>query len=112
MSRARAQRRAEREQLAARAREARSRRDARRAGRRARLRSLRARLPRRTRWQSQQGLLDRRRRAQNATIVGLYLVVQAIIWLVTADPWARATGALLGLLAIPVLVTLVLDRRS
>jgi hypothetical protein len=112
VSRERARRRAEREQVATIQREARERRAARDARRRARAASWRARLPRRTRWRGQQGLLARRRRAQNAIILGLYLVVQAIVWLVTTDPWVRAASALLGLLAMPVLVTLTLDRRS
>ena len=112
MSRERAQRRAERELVAARAREEHERRLAREAQRRATRAAWRARMPRRTRWRGQQGLLARRRRAQNAVILGLYLAVQAIVWLITADPWERAASALLGVLALPVLVTLTLDRRS
>ena len=112
MSRQRAQRRAEREQRAARDRVQRDKRSARDARRQATLDGWRARLPRRTRWRGQQGLLARRRRAQNAVILGIYLVVQAIVWLITSDPWVRTASALFGVLAMPVLVTLTLDRRS
>jgi hypothetical protein len=45
-------------------------------------------------------------------ILGLYLLVQLVVWLLTDDPWVRAASALLGVLALPVLVTLTLDRRS
>jgi Flp pilus assembly protein TadB len=72
----------------------------------------RARLPRRTRRRGQQGLLARRRRRQNFVIFGLYLTVQAIVWLVTSDPWVRLASALLGVLTMPVFVTLTLDRRT
>ncbi|MGH8894966.1 MAG: hypothetical protein ACRDWY_16940, partial [Actinomycetes bacterium] len=82
------------------------------AQRRAARAAWRARLPRRTRWRGQQGILARRRRTENAVIVGLYLAVQAIVWLLTSDPWVRAASALLGVLALPVLVTLALDRRT
>jgi len=112
VSRERATRRADREQVATLAREARDRRAARDARRRATRSAWRAHLPRRTRWRGQQGLLARRRRAQNAVILGLYLTVQAIVWLLSADPWVRVASALLGVLAMPVLVTLTLDRRT
>jgi Flp pilus assembly protein TadB len=112
MSRERARRREQREQAASAARRARERRAQRDARRRAGRAALRARLPRRTRWRGQQGLLARRRRAQNAVILGLFLVVQAVVWLVTSDPWVRVASAVLGVLAVPVLVTLTLDRRS
>ena len=75
--------------------------------------ALRGRLPRRVRYRGQQGLLARRRRAQNAVILLLFLAVQAIVWLVCADPWARAAGRCWsGCSPLPVLVTLTLDRRS
>ncbi len=112
MSRERARRREEREHQAARERATRERREARVARRRHTAASLRGRLPKRVRYRGQQGLLARRRRAQNAVIVLLYLAVQAIVWLVWDDPWARAAAALVGLFALPVLVTLTLDRRS
>ena len=112
MSKERARRRAEREQAAAAGRVARERREQRAARRRTAAAALRSRLPRRTRWRGQQGLLARRRRIQNGVILGLYLTVQAIVWLATDDPWIRVTAALLGILAMPVLVTLALDRRT
>ena len=112
MSKERAQRRAEREQAAAATRAARERREQRAARRRAGRTALRSRLPRRTRWRRQQGLLARRRRFENGVILGLYLTVQAIVWLATDDPWIRGAAALLGILAMPVLVTLALDRRT
>jgi Flp pilus assembly protein TadB len=112
MSRERARRREERERQAARVRAVRERREARAARRRSTRQAVRSRMPRRVRYHGQQGLLARRRRAQNAVILLLYLAVQAIVWLVWSDPWARAAAALVGLFAVPVLVTLTLDRRS
>jgi Flp pilus assembly protein TadB len=112
VSRERARRREEREREAAARREARERREQRLARRRTARRAWRARLPHRTRWRRQQGLLARRRRAQNAAILGLFLAVQAVVWLVTSDPSVRLAAALFGVLSLPVLVTLTLDRRS
>ena len=112
MSRERARRREERAQQIARERAARERREQRAARRRRTGAALRGRLPRRVRYRGQQGLLARRRRAQNAVILLLFLAVQAIVWLLWADPWARAFSAVVGLFALPVLVTLTLDRRS
>jgi hypothetical protein len=112
VSRQRALRRAERERAAARAADVRRRRADRAGRRRAARAAIAARLPRRTRWHGQQGILARRRRMQNAVILGLFLLSQALAWLFTDDPWLRLTAALLAVLALPVLVTLVLDRRS
>ena len=112
MSRERARRREERLQVAARERAVRERRAARTARRRASASALRSRLPRRTRWRRQQGLLARRRRAENGLIVLLYLAAETVAWLLFPDPWVRAAAVLVGLLALPVLVTLALDRRS
>ena len=112
MSRERARRREEREQQLARDRAARERRAARLARRRGNAQALRGRLPKRVRYRRQQGLLARRRRTQNAVILLLFLTVQAIVWLVFADPWASAAAAIVSLFAVPVLVTLTLDRRS
>lgn len=112
MSRARAQQREEREARAADERARRDRHAARQRRRQDRAAALRARLPRRTRWRGQQGLLARKRRMQNAVIFGLFLTVQVIVWLLTDDPWVRVASALLGVLSMPVLVTIALDRRG
>ena len=112
MSRERAQRRADRQQVVAVAERRREQQVARARRRRATKATWRARLPQRIRRRGQQGILARRRRAQNAIILGLYLTVQAIVWLVSADPWVRAASALVGVLSLPVLVTLALDRRT
>ena len=112
MSKDRARRREERERVAAAARAERERREAEAARRRESSAALRSRLPRRTRWRRQQGVLARRRRTQNAVIAILWLAAEGVVWLLTPDPWLRAAALLLGLLALPVLVTLTLDRRS
>ena len=114
MSKARAARRAEREEAQAQQQAAQQRRrdrQLRRAAVRQALVSEGDGLRRRFRWRGQRGILARRRRRQNAVIVGLYLVSQILLWLITDDPWWRVTGALITLLSVPVLVTLVLDRR-
>lgn len=113
MSKQRAQRRAEREALLAQQQAVRQRRDVRRVRRTA----IKAVVvpPRPTRLpfgrRGQQGILARRRRRQNFVIGGLFVVSQVFVWLFTDDPWWRATGALIGVLSLPVLVTLALDRR-
>ena len=112
MSRERARRREERERAAARDRAVRERKASRAARRRQSAAALRGHVPRPTRYRGQQGLLARRRRAQNSLIVLLYLAVESIVWLIWPDPWVRAAAAVLGLAALPVLVTLTLDRRS
>ncbi|MDP9395898.1 MAG: hypothetical protein M3Q27_17250, partial [Actinomycetota bacterium] len=67
---------------------------------------------RRTRWQGQQGRLARRRRLQDGGVAVLFLVVQTVVWLLTDDWQLRLFAAVVGLLAVPVLVTVVFDRRS
>jgi Flp pilus assembly protein TadB len=112
VSRERAQRRAERAQRTEREDAARAKREQRLARRRATRQALRDRVPQRTRWHGQQGILARRRRRQNGLILLVLIVSQSVVWLLTGDPWLRVTAALLALLATPVLVTLVLDRRA
>ena len=47
-----------------------------------------------------------------ACVLLALIVSQCVVWLFTDDPWLRVTAAVLALLATPVLVTLVLDRRA
>ena len=112
MSRERALRRAERAQRAEREAAARAKRDQRLARQRATRQAVRDRVPQRIRWHGQQGILSRRRRRQNSLILLALIVSQCVVWLFTDDPWLRVTAAVLALLATPVLVTLVLDRRA
>ena len=113
MSKERARRRAERDEVRAQELALRRRRDARRVRRSA----VRAAVvpPRPTGlrfgFRGQQGILARRRRMQNFVIGGLFVVSQMFVWLFTDDPWWRVTGALIGVFSLPVLVTLALDRR-
>ena len=61
----------------------------------------------------QQGLLARRRRApERPDRAALSWPSQSIVWLIWPDPWVRAAAASSVLAALPVLVTLTLDRRS
>ncbi|GLW97346.1 hypothetical protein [Microtetraspora sp. NBRC 16547] len=112
MSKERARRRAEREAE----RERRAAEHALREARVARRRKLRGRLtavlPRRVRVARPGGLLARRRREQNAVLAVLWLLTQVLAWLLL-DGWAARLGVLiLSILLIPVLVTVVFDRRS
>ncbi|GAA0391985.1 hypothetical protein GCM10009530_49090 [Microbispora corallina] len=112
MSRERARRRAERE--AERAREAAVR--AEREARAARRRELRGRvtavLPRPVRVARQGGYRARRRRTQNGVLAVLWFLVQVLAWILL-DSWMARLGVLLvSLLLVPVLVTIVFDRRS
>jgi Flp pilus assembly protein TadB len=99
---------------AARAREATARAAAARArdARRQRRRSLQRRVPALPRRGRPEGLLARRRRAQNTVIALLVVVVQVVGWLTFHSAMASFGLLLLTVLAVPVLVTLVLDRRS
>ena len=112
MSRERARRRAVREAERERSAQQRMRRDARAARRRGRADAVRSAVPRRTRWRRPRGLLARRRRLQNGTIAGMFLVAMFVLFALTDSWWARAGGAVIAILALPVLVTLALDRRS
>ncbi|MCC5575579.1 MULTISPECIES: hypothetical protein [Microtetraspora] len=112
MSRERARRRAEREAE----RERRAAEHALREARAARRRELRGRvtavLPRRVRVARQGGIRARRRRDQNAVIAVLWFITQVLAWLLL-DGWAARLAVLvLSILLIPVLVTVVFDRRS
>ncbi|GLW22359.1 MULTISPECIES: hypothetical protein [Microbispora] len=115
-ARRRAEREAERERLAA----ARAEREARAARRR----ELRDRLvgPIRTavlprparpvRVARQRGYLARRRRTENGVAVTLWFLVQALAWILF-ESWMARLGVFLGsILLLPVLVTIVFDRRS
>jgi hypothetical protein len=114
MSKDRARRRDEREQAAAVRRVAAQRRRARVERRQDRRRALAPVAPRlgyRKRLRRQEGILARRRRAQNGVILCLILASQMVVWLLTDDWRLRVTAALLAVIATPVFVTVVLDRR-
>jgi Flp pilus assembly protein TadB len=112
VSRERARRREQRAHDEALRRTAHEREQARVARRRATRAAVTERVPRRIRWRGQQGLLARRRRTQNGVIACLVLASQLIVWLLTADPYARAIAAVLAIVITPVLITLTFDRRS
>ncbi|RCG33020.1 hypothetical protein DQ384_00780 [Sphaerisporangium album] len=112
MSKERARRRAEREAEQARQAAARAEREARLARRRERWNRLTGVVPRPIRVARQGGLIARRHRAQNAVVAVLFVLVQALAWILL-DGWAARVGVLvLSLLLVPVLVTVVFDRRS
>ena len=112
MSRERARRRAEREREAARRRAERERAEHRAARRRAAVAGVRERLPRRTRWRRQQGLLARRRRIQNGLVLSVVAVSQLVVWLLVSDPWVRVGSLVLAAATVPLIITVVFDRRS
>ncbi|MGN6333476.1 MAG: hypothetical protein ACTHOD_17820 [Motilibacteraceae bacterium] len=118
MSRERARRRAAAEAERARLAAERERAAARSARRRHAVGALAAPVVgsaaavRRSRWRGQQGVLARRRRVQNGVAAGLFVASQLLTWLLTDDPWARLASFVVALCALPVLLTLVLDRRS
>ncbi|GAA5052648.1 Flp pilus assembly protein TadB [Thermocatellispora tengchongensis] len=108
----RARRRALREAERARQAALRAEREARAARRRELRGRVTALLPRPVRVARQGGLIARRRRAQNAVVVLLFVLVQVLAWLLTSA-WAARLGVfVLSLLLVPVLVTLIFDRRS
>jgi Flp pilus assembly protein TadB len=115
VSKERAARRAAREhesaiKAAARAAEA-ERRERRTARRRAVRRATTDRLPRLTPVGRPTGTLARRRRLQTAALVGLFIVLNVVVWVARPD-WAARLGALVvSVLVFPVLRTLLLSRR-
>ncbi|GII90355.1 hypothetical protein [Sinosporangium siamense] len=104
----RAAREAERERLAA-LRAEQEERLARRRARRARLAAL---VPRPIRVARQGGVIARRQRAQNGVVAVLFVIVQVIAWLALSSWTGRFGVFILSLLLVPVLVTLVFDRRT
>ena len=112
MSRDRARRRAERELEAARRRAVRERAEYRAVRRRAAVAGVRERLPRRTRWRRQQGLLAQRRRLQNGLVVSVVGASQLVVWLLVSDPWIRVASLVLAAATVPLIITVVFDRRS
>jgi Flp pilus assembly protein TadB len=112
VSKERARRRAEREAEQARQAAVRAEREARMARRREVRDRLVAVLPRPVRVARQGGLIARRRRAQNAVVAVLFVLVQVLAWLLLSG-WAARLGVLvLSLLLVPMLITVVFDRRS
>jgi hypothetical protein len=112
MSKERAHRRAAREAEQARQAALRAEREARQARRRELRGRLLALVPRPVRVARQGGLIARRQRAQNAVVAVLFVLVQVLAWLLLTGWAARAGVLVLSLLLVPVLVTVVFDRRS
>ncbi|MEZ0071820.1 hypothetical protein [Planotetraspora sp. GP83] len=112
MSKERARRRAEREAERERLTAVRAAREARAARRRELRGRVTAVLPRPVRVARQSGYLARRRRTENAVVAALWFLVQVIAWILF-DGWMARLGVFAGsILLIPVLVTIVFDRRS
>jgi Flp pilus assembly protein TadB len=112
VSRERALRREQVEQERVRRAATHERQVARATRRRGRGKAVREALPRLHRGGRPQGLLARRRRMQNSAVLGFYLLVLLLLWLLTDSWWVRLGGAIVTLLALPVLVTVVFDRRT
>ncbi|SDG80866.1 hypothetical protein SAMN05421505_10895 [Sinosporangium album] len=112
MSKERARRRAEREAERERQAAIRAEREARLARRRARNARLAALVPRPVRVARQGGILARRQRVQNGVVAVVFVIVQVIAWLTLSSWTARVGVFVLSLLLVPVLVTLVFDRRT
>ncbi|RKS84260.1 hypothetical protein CLV35_0077 [Motilibacter peucedani] len=104
----RAQRRAELERRRAAARAGHERRAARASARRRRLGALR---PRPTRVGRPGGVLARRRRLRAGAVVLVELVALAAVVALTDDAGLRVAAVVVALVALPVLLTAVSDRR-
>ena len=108
MSRERAERRAARlaeQQAAAVRRERQASRSARRA-------TLLSRWTPKDRRGRPDSLLAQRRRRQDAAVAFVMLTVVVVSWLLLDDWKARVAAVLISALAVPVLVTLLFDRRT
>ena len=108
MSKERAERRAvrlaEQEKAAAR-RQKDAARDARRS-------ALRERWSPKDRRGRPDSVLARKRRRQDAAVAFIMLSVLVVSWLLLESWAARVAAVLIGALAVPVLVTLLFDRRT
>jgi len=115
MSKERAQRRAAREHEAAIKAAARAAEQERRERRAARAAAVRrhttGRLPRRTRTARPTGALARRRRVESSLVVALLVALNVLVWVVTPDWASRLAALVVGVLAAPVLLTLLVPRR-
>lgn len=112
MSKERARRRAEREAERERLATARAEREARAARRRRLHRRVTAVLPHPVRVARQGGYRARRRRTENGVLAAVWFLVQVLAWLLL-DGWMARLGVfVVSIFMIPVLVTVVLDRRS
>ncbi len=109
MSKDRARRRVEREQVEAAQRRNRAGKVARAGRRRAPRNPLTALTRRRRRPDS---ILAQRRRRQNLGLVAVLLLLHVLLWTQVPGWGLRATAAILTLLLWPVLVTVAFDRRS
>ncbi|WP_283133549.1 hypothetical protein [Rhizohabitans arisaemae] len=112
MSKERARRRAEREEAQAVAALARAEHQAKLERWRRRRARLAEAVPRPVRVARQGGIIARRRRAQNAGMFILFVLVQILGWLLLEGWAARAGLFMLSVLLVPVLVTVLFDRRS
>ncbi|WP_157244731.1 hypothetical protein [Nonomuraea typhae] len=108
MSKERARRRALREAERAEA----MRRNEERQARAARRRVLLSRIaPRPVRFARQGGVLARRHRIQNVIVLGVFLVVQLVVWLIWRTPAISFGVLVFSVLFVPVVVTLAFNRR-
>ncbi len=57
-------------------------------------------------------VLAPRRRRQNLALVAVLLALNVLLWAQVPDPGLRAGAAILSVIAWPVLVTVIFDRRS
>lgn len=108
MSKERARRRALREAERARVVRLHEERQARRVRRRAFLTRL---TPKPVRFARQSGVRARRHRAQNAVVLGVFLLVQVLVWLIWSSLAVSFGVLIFSLLFVPVVVTLAFNRR-
>ncbi len=113
MSRQRARLRAEREEQQALVRAKRAREADRRYARAARRRVVVDAVPRRRiRVARPRGILETRRRRRFGFTVAVAFLLQVLTWSLTDFWWARVSVALLTVLFVPVILSLLSDRRS
>jgi Flp pilus assembly protein TadB len=110
VSKERARRRAERELVAVRESERRAAQAERRRRREQRRSAARALLPGAARRGRQNGILARRARLRTGFLVALLAFVNVVVWIVRPDWEARLGVLVIGILAFPVLRTLLFPR--
>lgn len=108
----RARRRIREQERGASAAAARQRVETRARTRREALGRVRGALPHRVRVGRAGGVLARRRRLRALAVLGAEVVAVLVVCALVDDPLVRVTAVVVAVVALPVLLTLVSDRRT
>jgi hypothetical protein len=49
---------------------------------------------------------------QNGLVLAVVAASQLVVWLLVSDPWVRGASLVLAAATVPLIITVVFDRRS